>query len=84
MLYDEETVTDVYFTGAPDKTDWDRKKLKNIFILIPDKKALMIRNDSGATVKEIRDLLIQKFHFPFINPQISTQGKALESESFDR
>ena len=84
VLYDEETVTDVIFIGVPNQNEWDKKLLKNIYVIIPNFKVLMIRNQSSAKVRDAKDLLLFKYKLALYNPQICHKGQVLEEESLDR
>ena len=84
VLYDEETVTDVLFIGVPNQKEWDKKLLKIIYVIIPNFKVLMIRNQSNATVQDAKDLLLFKYKLAYVNPKICHKGQELEEESLDR
>lgn len=69
-----------------DKTSWPIDLSKS-FVLIPQtEKALMIRNSSNATAKDLKDLLLTKYHedLPFVSPTLSHKGEILTEETLSR
>ena len=86
VLHQSQQFNDVLFVGKEDKTSWPTDLAKS-FVLIPKiEKALMIRNSSDATAKDLKDLLLTKYHedLPFVNPTLSHKGAILTEETLSR
>ena len=69
-----------------DRTSWPTD-LSKIFVLIPEtEKALMIRDSSDATAKDLKDLLLTKYSedLHFVRPTLSHKGNVLSEETLSR
>ena len=80
VLY-EEDIPDVVYIG-PSDCSWDTAKPCKVFLLIPDKKLIMIRTESkDLTLDKVKTLLLLKYHLPFVNPTVSLAERVLTDES---